>query len=230
MPPGALGGATLRQIRAQVEPLLGASATYLVEPATSIDVTVPLADGRVLTGTVNGVRGDVLVRTVFSKLGAKHRLRAWVQLLALSTAFPGRTFEAVTIGRGQVRPSRVARLTAPQDPHEALERLVAIHDEAMCGPLPLPLATSLAYAHPRTGGGDEADALASARAELGTAEGAAGGRGGFESADDYLLLAFGDPVTFDRLLVERATGSESTRFGALSMALWSDLIAHEEVG
>ena len=31
-------------------------------------------------------------------------------------------------------------------------------------------------------------------------------------------------------LVERTTGSESTRFGALAMALWSDLVAHEEVG
>lgn len=229
MPPATLGGATLQQVRAQVEPLLAASARYLAEPATSIDVTIPLDDGRVLTGTVNGVRGDVLVRTVFSKLGAKHRLRAWVQLLALASAFPDRSFEAVTIGRGQVRPSRVARLTAPEHPKEILQRLVALHDEAMCGPLPLPLATSLAYAHPRTGGGDEADALASARTELGNAEDAAAGRGGFEAADDYHLLAFGDPVTFDRLLVERATGTESTRFGALSMTLWSDLVAHEEV-
>lgn len=230
MPPATLGGATLQQVRTQVEPLLAASARYLVEPDTSIDVTIPLDDGRVLTGTVNGVRGDVLVRTVFSRLGAKHRLRAWVQLLALASAFPERTFEAVTIGRGQVRSSRVARLTAPEDPRAALRRLVTIHDEAMCGALPLPLATSLAYAHPRTGGGDEADALGSARAELGTAEDAAAGRGGFEAVDDYHLLVFGDPVTFDRLILEKATGPESTRFGALSMALWSDLVAHEEVG
>lgn len=230
MPPATLGGATLQQIRAQVEPLLAASARYLVQPATSVDVTIPLTDGRVLTGTVNGVRGDVLVRTVFSRLGAKHRLRAWVQLLALASAFPDRTFEAVTIGRGQVRPSRVARLTAPEHPDEILRGLVGLYDEAMCGPLPLPLATSLAYAHPRTGGGDEADALTSARTELGTADDAAAGRGGFEAADTYHLLAFGDPVTFDRLLVEAARGPESTRFGALSMALWSDLLAHEEVG
>ncbi|KQY21481.1 exodeoxyribonuclease V subunit gamma [Cellulomonas sp. Root485] len=230
MPPATLGGVTLQQVRAQVEPLLAASARYLVEPATSVDVTIPLDDGRVLTGTVNGLRGDVLVRTVFSRLGAKHRLRAWVQLLALASAFPDRTFEAVTIGRGQVRPSRVARLTAPEHPQEILQRLVHLYDEAMCGALPLPLATSLAYAHPRTGGGDEADALGSARAELGTAEDAAAGRGGFEAVDDYHLLAFGDPVTFDRLLVEKASGPESTRFGALSMALWSDLVAHEEVG
>ncbi|KQT01508.1 exodeoxyribonuclease V subunit gamma [Cellulomonas sp. Leaf395] len=230
MPPATLGSATLHQITAQVEPLLAASHSYLQEPAESIDVTIALDDGRTLTGTVNGVRGDVLVRTVFSRLGAKHRLRAWVQLLALATAFPDRTFTAVTIGRGQVSASRIARLTAPEHPLEILHRLVAIHDEAMCGPLPLPLATGLAYAHPRTGGGDEADALASARKELGHADDAANGRGGFEAADDYHLLAFGDPVTFDRLLVEKATGSESTRFGALSMGLWSDLIAHEEVG
>ncbi|WP_246125494.1 exodeoxyribonuclease V subunit gamma [Cellulomonas xylanilytica] len=230
MPPATLGGATLQQVRGQVEPLLAASARYLVEPATSVDVTIPLDDGRVLTGTINGVRGDVLVRTVFSRLGAKHRLRAWVQLLALAAAFPERTFEAVTIGRGQVRSSRVARLTTPAEPRATLQRLVGIYDEAMCGALPLPLATSLAYAHPRTGGGDESDALGSARAELGTADDAAAGRGGFEAVDDYHLLAFGDPVTFDRLIVEGHTGPESTRFGALSMALWSDLIAHEEVG
>ncbi|WP_456823725.1 exodeoxyribonuclease V subunit gamma [Cellulomonas sp. P5_E12] len=230
MPPATLGSATLQAIQTQVEPLLAASHRYLAEPAASIDVTIPLDDGRTLTGTVNGVHGDVLVRTVFSRLGAKHRLRAWVQLLALATASPEREFTAVTIGRGQVSSSRVARLTAPAHPRAALHRLVAIHDEAMCGPLPLPLATSLAYAHPRTGGGDEADALASARKELGTAEDATNGRGGFEAVDDYHLLAFGDPVTFDRLLVEKATGAESTRFGALSMALWNDLIAHEEVG
>lgn len=230
MPPGTLGSATLQSVQTQVEPLLAASHRYLTEPAVSIDVTIPLDDGRTLTGTVNGVHGAVLVRTVFSRLGAKHRLRAWVQLLALAAAFPDREFSAVTIGRGQVSSSRVARLSTPGHPRAALQRLVTIHDEAMCSPLPLPLATSLAYAHPRTGGGDEADALASARKELGTAEDATNGRGGFEAVDDYHLLAFGDPVTFDRLLVEKATGAESTRFGALSMALWADLIAHEEVG
>ena len=48
-------GSTLEQVRGQVEPLLGAaSERYLVEPATSVDVTIALADGRVVTGTVNG--------------------------------------------------------------------------------------------------------------------------------------------------------------------------------
>ena len=90
--------------------------------------------------------------------------------------------------------------------------------------------TSFAYAHPRTGRGEEADALASARKELGTPDDAAHSRGGFESVDPYLLLAFGDPYTFDTLVREPGRGPESTRFGVLSMALWADLVAHEEVG
>lgn len=232
MPPATLGGATLQRIRGQVEPLLAATAKFVVEPATSVDVTVALRGGRVLTGTVNGVRDDVLVRTAFSQLGAKHRLRAWVQLLALAAAVPHRTFSAATIGRGPANSSRVALLTAPPADQASaiLARLAALYDDALRGPLPLPLATSLAYAHPRTGGGDEADALAAARRELGTADEAANGRGGFESVDDYHLLAFGDPFTFETLVAEPSgNGSESTRFGALSMALWSDLLAHEAV-
>lgn len=223
MPPATLGGSALQAIQAQVEPLLAASQRYLVEAATSVDVTVPLPDGRVVTGTVNGLRGDVLVRTVFSRLAPKHRLRAWVQLLALTAAFPDRTFTAATIGRGVGLRSRVAMLAAPA-PDAALAMLaglVDLRDRALCAPLPLPLGTSYAYAHHRVGGGDEADALEAARTELGVAADAAAGRGGFESVDPYLLLAFGDPFTFDRL--------PASELGALSVALWSDLIGHEEV-
>ena len=223
MPPATLGGVALQGLEAQVEPLLAASEPYLVEAATRVDVTVPLHDGRVVTGTVNGLRGDVLVRTVFSRLGPKHRLRAWVQLLALTAAFPDRTFSAATIGRGQGLKSRVAMLTAPppRDAAAMLQGLVTLYDQALSRPLPLPLGTSHAYAHHRVGGGDVNDALDAARAELGVASDAAAGRGGFESVDPYLLLAFGDPFTFDRLPPDE--------LGALSVALWADLVTHEEV-
>ncbi|WP_231384110.1 exodeoxyribonuclease V subunit gamma [Cellulomonas sp. URHD0024] len=223
MPPATLGGAALAALQAQVEPLLAASERYLVDPAVSVDVTVPLPDGRAVTGTVNGLRGDVLVRTVFSRLGPKHRLRAWVQLLALTAAFPDRTFTAATVGRGVGLRSRVAMLTAPpaHDARTMLAGLVALRDQALCAPLPLPLGASYAYAHHRVGGGDESDALDAARTELGTAADAEAGRGGFESVDPYLLLAFGDPFTFDRL--------PALEFGALSVALWSAVVAHEEV-
>jgi len=235
MPPGALGGATLDAVLAQVRPLLAAGERYLQAPAASFDVVVPLPGGRRLAGTVNGVRDGVLVRTVFSRLGAKHRLRAWVELLALAATFPERELRAVTVGRGQGSTCRVALTRAPTDPAAVLARLVDLYDEAMRAPLPLPLATSLAYAHPRSGGGEERDALESARKELGSADDAANGRGGFEAADDYHLLAFGDPFTFDILTSppsdadRRRAPGEKTRFGALAMALWLDLLEHEEV-
>ncbi|MBC7290579.1 MAG: exodeoxyribonuclease V subunit gamma, partial [Actinotalea sp.] len=107
-PPHWLGGAVLTEVAGQVEPIVEAASTHLNAPARTIDLTVALADGRELTGTVTGVRGDVLVRTVFSRLAAKHRLRAWVQLLALAAARPGTTWTAVTTGRGPGSSARAA--------------------------------------------------------------------------------------------------------------------------
>jgi exodeoxyribonuclease V gamma subunit len=48
------------------------------------------ADGGRLLGTVANVRGTVLLSTTCATLAARHRLRAWVQLVALSLAHPGR--------------------------------------------------------------------------------------------------------------------------------------------
>lgn len=239
MPPGALGGATLASVRTQVEPLLVAARRHLDGPAASHDVDVALPDGRRLAGTVHGVHGDVVARGVYSRLGPKHRLRAWVHLLALSASYPDRRFTAVTVGRGDgaSKQPRVAQLRAPERDEAArvLSSLIELYDEALREPLPLPLPTSWAYARHRVRGGDEVDALAAARKDLGSADDARHGRGGFECADAHHVLVWGDDLSFDDLLGppserdrERAP-QESTRFGALSVALWSALDRHEEV-
>lgn len=239
MPPGALGGATLAEVRTQVDPLLVAARRHIDGPAASLDVDVTLPDSRRLGGTVHGVHGDVVARAVYSRLGPKHRLRAWVHLLALSASQPHRRFTAVTVGRGagaSTQP-RVARLRAPE-PDVAirlLSSLVELYDEAMCEPVPLPLQTSWAYARQRVRGADEVEALAAARDELGCADDARRGRGGFECVDAYHVLVWGDDLALDDLLGppserdRQRAPQESTRFGALSVALWAALDQHEEV-
>ena len=59
------------------------------QPA-SVDVKVALADGRTLSGTVPGVYGDVLRTVTYSRVGARHRLQAYVRWLALTAAHPER--------------------------------------------------------------------------------------------------------------------------------------------
>ena len=60
-----------------------------------------LPDGRLLIGTVPGVRDRIIVRCVYSRLAPKHRLAAWVRFLALSAAWPDRAIASVLVGRGR---------------------------------------------------------------------------------------------------------------------------------
>ena len=42
-----------------------------------------------------------MLRTVtYSRVNPRHRIAAWVRLLAVQAAHPGRAFESVTVGRG----------------------------------------------------------------------------------------------------------------------------------
>ena len=80
------------------EPLLAASAVDRGAEPSSVDIAVTLPGGRPVSGSVAGLYGTTLSTTVFSKLGPKYRLRAWLQLLALAAARPEQAWRAVTIG------------------------------------------------------------------------------------------------------------------------------------
>ena len=229
VPPRELGRAVLDKVAGRVEPLAAATLAVRQGSAQVVDVTADLPTGGVVSGTVRGVFGDTVVRTVYSRLSPKHRLRAWVQLLALVASAPDRPWRAVTIGRppGQRATAMVAELATP-DPALAarwLEQLVRLRERALREPLPLPVEAACSYATSRVGGDAEVQALDSARLAW---------KSGFEHTDEPHLLCWGD-ADLDALLgtpdaTERGWWpDDGTRFGVLARQVWDLLLRHESV-
>jgi exodeoxyribonuclease V gamma subunit len=230
LPPGALGRAALDGVIADAEPLLSAAADAWTGEGNSLDVEVPIGDGRLLTGTVDRIHDRTIARVEFSRLGAKHRLGAWVRLLAVAATAPDVAWRAVTIGRGQPRRGpRRASAVPPSNPIEVLGTLVGLYLRGLREPLPLPLAASLAYADVRHLGDDEEHALEKAGRAWETSR---------ENEDRDHTTVWGPLVRFADLLEQTPTEDdqpvgvadrESTRFGALACRLWFPLLSAETV-
>ena len=213
LPPGQLGYPVVEEIWRDVDGIAHRARALIgdAEPR-SLDVRLEL-DGRRLTGTVAGVRGARLTRVTYSKLNARHRLEAWVRLLALNAA--GHAVDAVTVARGSV--ARIPALD-PDDARAQLAVLIDLYDRGMNEPLPLARNTSAAYA-----------AGANARGEWES------DRFNKEDRDPEHELVFGAGTTFAQLLSspprddERWDPVEQTRFGQYALRLWSGLLFHEVV-
>jgi exodeoxyribonuclease V gamma subunit len=228
VPPRELGRQVLEQVVAKVQPLAAAAFSAAQGEPEVVDLRADLPTGAVVTGTVRGVHGDVVVRTVYSRLAPKHRLRAWVQLLALVASQPDRPWQAVTIGRppGARASAMVSRLSTP-DPARAaqwVEQLVRLRAKALCEPLPLPVAAACSYATSRFGGDAEVQALQNARQEW---------NGGFERTDEAHVMCWGaadlDDLLGTPLSDEQPWFAEGSRFGVLARRVWDVLLRHETV-
>jgi exodeoxyribonuclease V gamma subunit len=241
LPPGVLG----KPVIDGVYPIVGAivaDATALVGAGADpdpLDVRAALAGGRLLSGTVSGVRGDVLLATTYSSVSAKHRLAAWVRLLALTATRPERELSAATIGRAggadDVRMARIGPLGNDPDARRAaalaeLEALVGLYDRGMREPLPLFCKTSAAYAEAARNG---QDAVAAAEREWRT-------EWSFDREDRELehRLALGGILSFAELHAllprtdEQGDGwddGDPSRLGRLARRLWDPLLAREVV-
>ena len=138
MPPGRFGWKQTQDIARCAGPLaeMFESSTQGA-PARVREISVDLGDGRRLVGGVAGLYDTRLVRVGYSRLRAKHRLEAWVSLVALAAAGPG-PWVSRAIGRAAKgdAPSR-ATYSAPEDPLGVLRELVALHDLALTRVLPL---------------------------------------------------------------------------------------------
>ena len=153
LPPWMLAKPVLDRVQDTVEDIVAAAPQG---DARSLDVKLALRDGRLLTGTVPGVVGDVLRTVTYSRTSPRDRLAAWVRLLALTAAHPDRSFEAVTVARAPHDSDErvaVARI-APLDAELALDHLAVLmelYDLGMREPAPLACRTSAAYAAERSG-------------------------------------------------------------------------------
>jgi exodeoxyribonuclease V gamma subunit len=223
LPPGVLG----KPVIDELVPVVDGIVDHVPKGETgSVDVKL----GTTLRGTVPGVRGDTLRTVTYSRVNPRHRLAAWVRLLALTVSHPQRTFDAVTIGRGEDSAVTIARIP-PLDAATArdhLDMILDLYERGMREPPPLASATSAAYAAAARSGGDPVKAGRN-RWEA---------RFGGEDVEPEHQLVHGGVITFDELLAAPAGADErgawwdpdeTRRFGLWSRRLWDGLLGHERL-
>jgi exodeoxyribonuclease V gamma subunit len=218
MPPGDLAVRVRSRIRARVDAIASAARGDLATGDGTADIDVLLPGGRRLTGTVTGLHGDARVRVSYSTLGPKHRLSAWVDLLALCAGDPDRGWMAVTVARRKDDGSRhVLPGVDPQTALTVLADLVALRDEGLCEPLPMALKTTWAYADVRRRGPSEPVVRAAREAARKAWEGNDWGPGERADAEHVLLWADDWPLG-DR---------SEQRFDELALRLWAPVLRVE---
>lgn len=200
LPPGGLGDILLAEIEETVSQLLVAATEMGVDPARGdhLPVEVVLADGTRVVGTVVGrcadsSPGPALVS--FSKVAARHRLAAWLDLMVLLADDPATSWRSVVLGRSEKKGKlKTLELVGSGDTgHErhgraldALEVVVDCYRRGMREPIPLFASVSYKL-HARKASSNDWEPY--------------GGHG--DGDDDANRLAFGD-LSFDDLRALRA--------------------------
>jgi exodeoxyribonuclease V gamma subunit len=222
LPPGPLGITALRDIDAKVDALLLATETQRLLEPESWDIDLDLGDDTRLTGTVAGVRGDVLLTLTPSTLSAKHRLRAWIDLVALTAAHPDREWRATTVGKDTW--SSTLGPISPDTAEIVVRDLVALYRSGLQSPLPLPIKTGAEYAGRRDRGDDPGDALLAADRQWVDGDKIPGEQ---SDAAQALILGGRSPI---EVLTAAEGGDEPHLFGSLARRLWQPLLDAEKQG
>ncbi len=232
LPPEDLGAAMLTDIVTRVRPLVEAAVPLRTGPPRTLDVDIDLGDRR-LTGTVGNVFGNNLVAVSYSSLGAKHRLAAWLDALALAAGHPDENWTAHTIGRwGRSGKRALLSPMTDDDARTHLRALVDVMERGQREPLPLPVKTSLAFAEEfAIGAHGQADPDAKAQAAWVTPR---FNETGFpqEDGDQWHVRAWGEQAPYDVLaapLLADEDGDAPHRLGHYALRVWSPLLSHELV-
>ncbi len=236
LPPGRLGQRAVEEAAETASAIFGQAATHFsrTHDLGSLDVNLVLPDGRRFSGTVAGVCDDRLQAVQYSRVRAKHRIEAWVRLLAATVAHPELALSAMTIGRSATRGRKVDAVRLGPVPVEdawaALTDLIELYDRGMREPAPVSCAAGAAYA---------AAALHD-RPVLKAVENEWKSAYTFDKEDrePEHLLAFGGELTVEDLLTgvpredEKGPGwdeHQHSRFGRWAVRIWKPLLDAEEV-
>ena len=225
LPPGPLGARTLEDVLYDVRPLVERTAALRAAARRTIDVAVQLPDGRQVRGTVAGLHDSCLVTVTYSKLGPAVRLRAWIAMLALSSAHPETLWGAASVGRGDPGQPLGATVQPLEQEYaqDILGELVALYDRGLREPLPLPVKSAAAYAEARFKGIEvaEAERRAGQKWATGTFPG--------EVEDVAHVQVWGRNTPFDVLhkAPPEDSGGEPHVFGELAVGLWFPLLERE---
>jgi exodeoxyribonuclease V gamma subunit len=243
LPPGELARPIIARAQPRVDDI-ASKATQLLgsDSAASVGVHLVLDDGRVLAGTVPGVRGTTIGVSAYSRVNARQRLAMWVRLLALTAARPEHAYETVIVGRvrwgvdnATVTVARLPALAPDQADRAQLARqhlatLVDIYDRGMREPLPLPALTAAAYARAVY---RDRNPQPAARAFW-----QSNYKIDKEDKESEHTRVFGGVITLEALLAIQPRAdehgadwfdAEPSRLGRYARRLWSPVLAHERL-
>jgi exodeoxyribonuclease V gamma subunit len=220
LPPRGLGQRAISEIIDQVDQLVQVAQPFLTAQPVPYEVVAEIGQRR-LTGTVTGVIGDSVLHVSFSKLAPRHRLQAWLELLALTVHDPSRAWQVVTIGRGGCSRLRAIHSTWAST---VLADLIELRDTGLREPIPFAAKTSAEYAALRFRGRQPAlyrKQLLKLWAE---------------DRDEAYERFFGAHASLDDLLAqpsvpgeERGSLAESSRFGTLARRVFQPLLSVEDL-
>ena len=236
LPPGQLGVKAIDAIRDGVTLISEAAAPHITgQQPTAIDVSLSLGS-RWLTGTVSDVYGTTLVRASYTALSARHRVAAWIRLLATAAATGASGWQAVTIGRvkDDAPSARRSTLTVPADPAGLLAQLIELRDRGLAAPLPLAPRASSTYAACRLSGASPQEAWSDA-ALAWTSEGHGAWRRAGENNDAAIRFVYGPDAPLDVLWAQPTQqgvpwSEEPNRFAQFARLVWQPLLDHEQIG
>lgn len=218
LPPQSFGVTQLDKVVDKVRQVTAASKPFLCEAPGAVDV-VAAVGGHTVAGTLATVHGDRLVTVTYSRLGPKHRLQAWVELLAVTVSHPGRPWQAVAVGQG--RPS----LLGPVPPALAemvLADLFELYRTGLGEPLPLAPKAAHEYARIRRQG-KSVNVYSELLQKM------------WDKDRDISYEKFFGPSLEDVLRQpsvaseERGDLAEPSRFGTLARRVWHPLLDREEI-